>query len=138
MSLSVNNVQNTVSSLPLCLSPNQAVSFKANNIETVDTVDITKKELSIEDKQKLIKKARTTAAGWSIFGSVGSTIYYAVRSDKTIAKKYNLDIQKDKTLIKRIRKEQVTWTLPGLFVGAGPVLAYLGSQNLSHKNIEVD
>lgn len=139
MSLSVNSITNT----PAVISAGQksnvkSVSFKANSQDEFDIVDISDKELSVEEKQKLIKRARTKAAGWAIFGSLGSTIYYATRSDKKVARKFNLDVEKDKDLIKRIKKEQTMWTLPGLIPGAGPIIGYLISANLNSSNIEID
>lgn len=47
-------------------------------------------------------------------------------------------LQKDKELVKRIKKEQTLWTLPGLCPGVGPIIGYLVSANLSSSNIEID
>lgn len=88
MSFSVNSITTAipVTSVARTNKLNQ-VSFKAEHNESSDSIELAPKELSVEDKQKLIKKARTTAAGWAIFGSIGSTIYYAARSDKKVAKR---------------------------------------------------
>ena len=51
-------------------------------------------ELTKEDKQQILYKARKSAAGWSILGEVISTIYYGLRSDETVAKKFDLDSSK--------------------------------------------
>ena len=63
-----------------------------------DTVKLHPKRsgLTISEKQEIAKSARKNAAGWSILGGVISTIYYATRSNNTIAEKYGLDITKDK------------------------------------------
>ena len=56
----------------------------------------------------------------------------------SIAKKYDLDLQKDKDLIKQIKKEQTLWTLTGLLPGAGPLVAYIVVNCLNSDKIEVD
>ena len=53
------------------------------------------KTLTKREKQEIIKKANATASGWAIFFPLLSTAYFALRSDKTIADKYNLDVNKD-------------------------------------------
>lgn len=50
----------------------------------------------------------------SAFGGIFSTMYYALRSNETIAKKYNLDVEQDKDFIKEIKKDQTLWTLPAV------------------------
>ncbi len=82
--------------------------------------------LSKEDKQEILKNAKTKAAGWSVFGEVFSTLYYGLRSDKTIAQKYNLDEKQDKAFIKQIKREQVISTLPGaIFPAGGGVISWI-------------
>ena len=43
-------------------------------------------------KQEILQKARQTAAGWSVFGEAISTLYFGLRSNKAVAKKYNLKV----------------------------------------------
>ncbi len=73
-----------------------------------------KTPLTTKDKQEIKHQARNNATGWSAFGGVFSTLYYGLRSDETIAKKYNLDVEQDKDFIKEIRKDQTMWTLPAV------------------------
>ena len=80
-------------------------------------------ELTKEAKQKIAKDARSNAAGWATFGGIFSTLYYALRSDETVAKKYDLDMEKDKAFIKDIKSAQVKWTIPGIL---GPELGVFG------------
>lgn len=77
-----------------------AVGFKSN-VEKVENTNLLKQEapedsfefqhknngaeLSKEDKQAILQKAKTKAAGWSVFGEGFSTLYYGLRSDKTVA-----------------------------------------------------
>ncbi len=88
----------------------------------VDTVSFKGKELTDLEKKEIVLKARTSASGWACFGGFISTMYYGLRSDKKVAEKYNLDAQKDKDLIKNIKRQQVLWTLPALIPGAGNLL----------------
>lgn len=97
------------------------------------------KELTVEDKQQILKKARTNAAGWSILGQIISTGYYALRSDKTVAEKYDLDVEKDKDFIKKIKHDQMLATLPGALLPAGGgLLAYLYCSTQPPSKIDVD
>ena len=130
---SVNQVGEVKASKPVTFQANRSDELEYDTFEHFD-----KGELSTREKQKLIKKARANATGWAIFGSVFSTAYYGLRSDKTIAKKYDLDLQKDKDLIKQIKKEQTLWTLTGLLPGAGPLVAYIVVNCLNSDKIEVD
>jgi len=96
-------------------------------------------ELTKEDKQAILKKARAKAAGWSSVGEGFSTLYYAFRSNKTIAKKFNLDVEKDKKLIKDIKRDQTLATLPGLFVPLiGGIAAYIYCKTQDPSDIDVD
>lgn len=97
-----------------------------------------KAPLAKEDKQEIIRSARQNASGWSIFGGPVSTLYYGLRSDKTVADKYNLDVNNDKKLIKKIKNEQMLWTIPSLFAGAGGIVAYLYNRNMDPDGINVD
>lgn len=105
---------------------------KVQNVQIKDYPDdsvefATKKEgtsLTKEEKQEMVLKARTTAAGWSSIGGVISTACYALRSNKKIAEEYGLDETKDKDLIKTIRKEQVKATIPSV---AGYLLFGVGT-----------
>ena len=96
------------------------VNFQKKSADEVENTNLLKQKAETdsftkEDRQVMIKKAKTKAAGWSIFGGVWSTLYYGLRSDKKIAKKFDLDAENDKALIRQIRNEQVTATLPGAF-----------------------
>ena len=91
---------------------------------------------SDSEKQAIIKKARNKATFWSTGGPVGiALLYYSLRSDEKIAKKYGLDVENDKDLIKQIRKTQVKWSIPSI-VGLGP-LAWIVSLTSSADKIEV-
>lgn len=99
-----------------------------------------KRELTKTDKQAIIQKARAKAAGWSIFGEGFSTLYYALRSDKTIAKKFDLDLKEDKKLIKQIKRDQTLATLPAVVPGlgsAGALVAYIYCKNQDPEDIKV-
>lgn len=92
--------------------------------------------LTISEKQEIAKSARKNAAGWSILGGVISTIYYATRSNNTIAEKYGLDITKDKVFINQIKNDQTLWAIPGAF-GVG-ILAWIVAACIGKENIDVD
>lgn len=141
MTLNVSGVNfaNPVSSLKAV----NGVSFKANEENNIDlkedSVEISRPELSTRDKQKIIKEACQKAAGYAIFGGIFSTLYYALRSDKKVARKYNLDPVKDKDLVKQIKNDQTIWTLAGaLLPAAGGIIAYIVAANKNSKNIEID
>lgn len=95
--------------------PNDSVEFTTSNKGEA---------LTKEEKQEKILEARTTAAGWSCLGGIISTACYALRSDEKVAEKFGLDAQKDKDLIKEIKKQQVTATLPA---AAGTLLFGVGT-----------
>lgn len=98
-----------------------------------------KKDLSIENKQQIISKARSKAAGWSILFGVFSTLYYGLRSDKTVAKRFDLDKEKDQKLIKKIKRDQMLATLPGALTTAlGGVIAYIYCKNQDADKISVE
>ena len=117
------------------------LNFCANNSDTNDTFKKTNTErFSKEEKQALIKKARTTASGWATIGTFISTIYYSTQSKEKIAQKYNLDIYKDEKLINRIKREQILWTLPGVIPGAGILVSgatWLYNKTLNPEKIKV-
>lgn len=97
-----------------------SVSFQKTDKKIDENTNLLKEEATVdsftkEDRQAMVKKAKTKAAGWSVFGGAWSTLYYGLRSDKKIASKFDLDAEKDKALIRQIRNEQVTATLPGAF-----------------------
>lgn len=108
------------------------------NQEIVDTVELSKGE-----KQEIVKKAKTKAAGWSSLFGIFNTLQYGLRSDKKVAKKFNLDAEKDKDLIKTIKREQVKSTLPaaiGSFFGVGTisgVISWIYNKNSDAGKIEV-
>ncbi|MBQ4646236.1 MAG: hypothetical protein IJB79_02695 [Candidatus Gastranaerophilales bacterium] len=82
---------------------------KADSFEAKSTSTMTK-----EQKQELLKDSKSNAAGWAILGGWISSAYFGLRSDETVAKKYDLDPQKDKELIKEIKNQQVISTIPGV------------------------
>ncbi len=113
------------------------IAFKANLDGDSDIVEFSKPEgLSVEEKQKMIKKARATAAGWSAFGGLFSALYYNFRSDEKVAKKFDLNLENDQKLVKQIKKEQAMWALTGTF-GFG-IIGYIVANCLNSKNIEID
>ena len=144
------------------ISPNAVVGFKAisdkgleniqkdqfKNVTEYDTVEFSKtsSELSTADKQKLIQQARTTAAGWSAFGGVISTLCYGLRSDKKVAEKFNLDVEKDASLIRKIKQDQMLATLPAalgtLLFGFGTLITggitWLYNKNADPAKIDVN
>ncbi len=101
--------------------------------------------LSKEQKQKTVAKAKITASGWSALAGATASAYYALRSDETVAKKYNLDVKKDKDLIRTIKFEQVKSTIPAAigcsFYGLGQLLfggiAYIYNKNADPGKIDV-
>ena len=138
-------------------SPNLAgVNFKAD-VEKADNVkntELLKEEapqdsfefehktkgtpLSKEDKQAILKKAKTTASGWSAFVAGFSTLYFGLRSDNTIAKKYDLDEKQDKDFIKQIKREQFKSTLPGAIIpDGGGVVAWIYNKVRDESKLDV-
>ena len=96
-------------------------------------------ELTKEDKQQILYKARKNAAGWSIFGEVISTLYYGLRSDETVAKKFDLDPVKDQKFIKKIKRDQMLATLPSaLMPSLGGIAAYVYCNTQDASEINVD
>ena len=93
-----------------------------------DSVSFSGKEskMSDDEKKELILKARTKAAGYAVFGGLFSTLYYGLRSDEKVARKFDLDPVEDKKLVKQIKKEQMLWTLPSAIAstlfGGGAVI----------------
>ena len=83
-------------------------------------------QMTEKEKQELILKARTKAAGYAFWGGFISTLYYGLRSDEKVAKKYNLDINEDKELVKRIKKEQIKWTIPAALTDIIDLGAFFG------------
>lgn len=109
------NAQVVAEDSPKAKEDNQSDTFVSNTEA--------KKDLTVKDKQEILKQARTTAAGWSVFGEIISTLYFALRSDKTVAEKYDLDQQKDKDFIKTIKAQQVLYTVPSIIPGYGSIPA---------------
>ncbi len=71
-----------------------------------------KSELSKEEKQEILHKATAKAAGWAVLFNVFDTLYYGLRKDETVAKRFDLDEEKDKDFIKQIKREQTKATIP--------------------------
>ena len=133
----VSNVNNTTQTDGV---KNIRNSYHANQGLQADTVDFQSGKLSDTEKKELILKARTKAAGWSCFGEVFSTLYYGLRSDNTVAKKFNLDPDNDKALIKRIKREQILWTVPSIIPGLGFIgglAAYIYNKNCDADDIDL-
>ncbi len=121
----------------------EVASPKIVDEEIGDSVEIKHKkgtyELTKADKQQILSKARAKAAGWSILGEFVSTIYYGLRSDKTVARKFDLDPEKDKEFIKKIKRDQMIATLPGAIVpSVGGIFAYLYCKNQDTSKIDVE
>lgn len=98
------------------------------------------KELSKEDKQEIIRQARTRAAGFAILGTPIVTLIYGLRSDKKVAEKYNLDVKQDKALIRQIRNEQMLNTIPGIIPGVGilpALICWLYNRNMDPAKIDI-
>jgi hypothetical protein len=110
--------------------------------EIKDTVNFKGRndEMSEQDKKELVLKARTKASGYACWGTFLSSLYYGLRSDKTVAKKYNLDPVDDKKLIKTIKRQQLLWTLPASIPGMGilpGLAAYIYNKNSDADKIEL-
>lgn len=101
-----------------------------------DSVSFKGREMSDEEKKELVLKARTKAAGYSFWFGPFSVLYYGLRSDDTVAKKYDLDPKEDKKLIKKIKNEQLLWTLPACIPGLGMIPG--GAAYLYNKNCDAD
>jgi hypothetical protein len=96
--------------------------------------------MSEADKKELVLKARTKASGYAFWFTSLSTLYYGLRSDKTVAKKYNLDPVEDKKLIKTIKRQQLLWTLPACIPGMNFIsgaVAYLYNKNSDADKIDL-
>lgn len=107
-----------------------------------DKVTLSTKEAKadLQKAKEIIKEAKTDASGWAIFGGLISTLYFGLRSDETVAKKYGLDAQKDKKLISTIKEKQMLWTLPSLIPGFGivpGVVAWLYNKNSDASKIQL-
>lgn len=143
MSLSVNSVNSmNVHSLGNTENVGQ-IPANTNLLKgdaPTDTVNFKGKERTEAESKEIVRKARTTAAGWSIFGGIFSTLYYGLRSDNTVAEKYDLDPKADKKLIKQIKKDQTLCTLPSaIFYTIIPgLVTYLYCNNMDADKIDLD
>lgn len=115
-------------------SPN----FKGEEKEEAKNTNLLKQEapkdsFTKEQKQEIIKEAKEKASGWTILFGIWDTLYYGLRSDKTVAKKFDLNYnnEEDKKLVKKIKKEQVKSTLPAAAIG---ILCSLSSYSSMTKN----
>lgn len=146
MTLNVNSVKlsslNNVS--PIQNTSAQNVKFKGieDEIEQYeDTFTPQKPRRTEHEKQVIVKKAIAKAAGWSAFGSGISTLYYALRSNKTVADACGLDVKKDKELVQQIKNEQWKYTLPSLLIGVSLItggITWAVCKNKNPDNIYVD
>lgn len=109
------------------------VSFTHNK----NTEESAPRQLDEAAKKEIMLSARTKASGWAVFGGFLSTLYYGLRSNDTIAEKYNLDAEKDKDFIKKVKKEQVIWTIPGAISGPLSVIAWIYNKCCDSKDIDV-
>ena len=97
------------------LSSANKIYFNANT-QKVSNVRMPNLESDYDTFEKTVEQ---NASGVGIFLNVIAPFYYYRRSDETIAKKFDLDPQKDKELINKIRKQQTLWTLPSMVPGFG-------------------
>ena len=99
------------------------IAFRANEVEA-DTFEKqnANPERTLEEKQAMVKKARQQGAGWSAPFGIFATLYFALRSDKKVAEKFDLDPEKDKDLVKKIKQEQTLWSISGIFCLGLPAL----------------
>ena len=128
-SVSMANVGNATK-LGECEEPKQVQASLLKQDEPCDCVSFKSRsaEMSDTEKKELILKARTKASGWAIFGGVFSTLYYAFRSNNTVAEKYGLDVKEDKELVDKIKNEQIKATIPAAVIDtAGYALLGLGT-----------
>lgn len=143
---SFNNVNFKADTSKIIKANTEAVVDKALPNDTFNLSKNEAKEITTEQKQKIIQQARTTAAGWSVFGSLISTAYFALRSDEKVAEKYGLDTEADASLIKKIKQDQTIATLPsvigGLFLGVGTLvtggITWLCAKNTDPAKIDVN
>lgn len=141
MSLGVNNVNFSGSSVQCggCNKPKVAenTNFLKQNAPK-DTVNFKGSDIPEDEQKEIIRSARADASGWSILGGVISTLYYGLRSDKTVADKYDLDPKQDKSLIKEIKSQQLLWTLPAaVFSLPGGLVAWLYNKNMNPEKIDL-
>ena len=149
--MSVNSISNAIPVQKAQNTELQKIEKEENLLKEqspIDTVEFTntKNELSKEDKQELVKKGKTTAAGWSCLFGAFSALYYGLRSDKKVAEKYNLDADQDKKLIKTIKREQLKATLPAVIgsciFGVGTLvtggISWLVNKNSDASKINVE
>lgn len=117
------------------------IPFRGEDAEEQDTFEVpkdTQGKLSVEQRQLMLHESKITASGWSALLGGLSTLYYGLRSNATIAEKFNLNVKEDGDLIKNIRKEQIIATLPSVighfFFGVGHIvpggLAWLYFRNI--------
>lgn len=113
--------------------PKDSVCFKGDN-------DIDNTKMSEMEKKEMVRSARSKAAGWSIFGGMFSTLYYGLRSENKVARKYGLDPIEDKPLIKTIKTQQMLWTLPSCLPGVGllgGIVSWLYNKNMDAASVDL-
>lgn len=141
------NVGMAINSAPISkLGNKNAINFKGSEIidGCFDDKVVLKKPESKhtkEEKQEIVRSSLETATGWSIFFGIFSTLYFGLRSDKTVAEKYNLDEKADAKLIKQIKSNQTLWTLASMipFIGvATGIGAWLYMKNKDASEINVN
>lgn len=140
MSMNIGGVNSAAFSRVQRIGTQKRVSAETKIKETGLQEDVfessNKTKRTKEEKQKILKSARQKGAGWSILGGIITTAYYGLRSDKTVAKKFDLDAEKDKDLIKQVKREQTIWSLTGA-VGLG-VVGLIVASAMNSENIEVE
>ena len=126
------NENNKVGEKPIFEMQNDSYDFNSTQKKA--------SEKTTEQKQEIMQKARTKAAGWSVLFGFLDTLYYGLRSDKKVAKQFDLDAEKDKAFIKNIKKQQMLCTLPSLIPGVGiipSVVCWLYNKNMDSSKIKV-
>lgn len=110
------NLSQVRNAQPVNFGKTQKVVTEAVKDYENDTLEFSKssKELTKKDKQQILKKARVDSSLVAMIGGGPAIAYYSLRKDETIAKKYNLDIEKDKEFINVIRGQQVMYSLPSI------------------------
>lgn len=112
--------------------PKDSVCFKGSDGEGDKMTELEKKEM--------IRSARSKAAGYAIFGGPFSTLYYGLRSENKVARKYGLDPIDDRALVKTIKTQQMLWTLPACIPGVGllgGIVGWLYNKNMAPESIDV-
>lgn len=125
------------------VSQSRSVNFNGNKMISGcfdDKVILNKNESKYtkEEKQEILRSSLQTATGWSILFGVFSTLYFGLRSDKTVAEKYNLDEKADAKLIKQIKSNQTIWTIPSAIFPVAGLGTWLYMKNKDSSEMKVN